>query len=69
MSQETKASNLSTEPPRGATSASEAAWRDGEGEKDLTDALHLSESTSQGTPPRIWLKITSRNQIVCGTAR
>lgn len=51
MSQETKVSNPSAEPPRGATSASEAAWRDGEVEKDLTDALHQSESTSQGTPP------------------
>ncbi|MCB1937554.1 MAG: replication initiation factor [Nitrosomonas sp.] len=41
----------STEPPRGATRESAAAWRDGEVEQDLTDALHQSESSSQGTPP------------------
>ncbi len=51
MSQETKVSNPSTEPTRGATSASEAAWRDGEVEQDLTDALHQSESSSKGTQP------------------
>ena len=39
------------EPPRDATRKSAAAWRDGEVELDLTDALHQSESSSQGTPP------------------
>lgn len=39
----------SAEPPRDATRESAAAWRDGEVELDLTDALHQSESSSQGT--------------------
>lgn len=51
MSQKSKVSNQSAEPPRDATRESAAAWRDGEVEQDLTDALHLSESSSQGTPP------------------
>lgn len=51
MSQKSKVSNQSAEPPRGATSASLAAWRDGEVEQDLTGSLHLSESSTQGTPP------------------
>ena len=41
----------SAEPPRDATRASAAAWRDGEVEQDLTDALHQSESSAHGTPP------------------
>ncbi len=51
MSKKSKVFNQSAEPPRGATSASLAAWRDGEVESDLPDALHLSETSSQGTPP------------------
>ncbi|MCE7915737.1 MAG: replication initiation factor [Nitrosomonas sp. PRO4] len=43
--------NQSAEPTREATRESAAAWRDGEVEQDLTDALHHSESSSQGTPP------------------
>ncbi|SDX54563.1 replication initiation factor [Nitrosomonas oligotropha] len=42
--------NQSAEPPRDATRASAAAWRDGEVENDLTDVLHQSISSSQGTP-------------------
>lgn len=41
----------SAEPTREATCVSTAAWRDGEVEQDLTDALHQSESSTQGTPP------------------
>lgn len=51
MSQKSKVSNQSAEPTREATRESAAAWRDGEVEQDLTDALHQSESSSQGTPP------------------
>ena len=40
----------SAEPSRDATRASAAAWRGGEVEQDLADALHQSESSSQGTP-------------------
>ena len=43
--------NQSAEPTRKATRDSAAAWRDGEVEQDLTNALHQSESSSQGTPP------------------
>lgn len=43
--------NQSAEPTRKAARESAAAWRDGEVEQDLTDALHQSESSSQGTPP------------------
>lgn len=41
----------SAEPTRDATRESAAAWRDGEVEQDLTDALHQSESSAHGTPP------------------
>jgi len=41
----------SAEPTREATRESAAAWRVGEVEQDLTDALHQSESFSEGTPP------------------
>ncbi len=51
MSQKSKVSNQSAEPPRGATRESAAAGRDGEVEQDLTGASHLSESSSEGTPP------------------
>lgn len=51
MSHETKASIQSAEPPRDATRASAAAGRGGEVEQNLTGALHLSESSSEGTPP------------------
>ncbi|WP_295624047.1 replication initiation factor [uncultured Nitrosomonas sp.] len=51
MSQETKESIQSAEPTCDATRESAAAWRDGEVEQDLTGALHLSESSSEGTPP------------------
>jgi len=43
--------NQSAEPTRKATREGAAAWRDGEVEQDLKDALHQSESSSQGTPP------------------
>ncbi|MBY0499290.1 MAG: replication initiation factor [Gammaproteobacteria bacterium] len=39
----------SAEPTHEATRESAAAWRDGEVEQDLTDALHQSDSSSQGT--------------------
>ncbi|MEI2767731.1 MAG: hypothetical protein V9E86_04350 [Nitrosomonas sp.] len=39
----------SAEPTRDATRESAAAWRGGEVEQDLTDALQQSVSTSQGT--------------------
>ncbi len=51
MSKKFKDSDNTAEPPRGATSASLAAWRDGEVENDLVDALHQSDSFPQGTPP------------------
>jgi hypothetical protein len=51
MSKKSKAFNQSAEPTRKATRESAAAWRDGEVEQDLTDALHQSESSPQGTPP------------------
>lgn len=51
MSQKSKVSNQSAEPPREATCVSTAAWRDGEVEQDLTDASHQSESSPPGTPP------------------
>ncbi|WP_350135034.1 hypothetical protein [Nitrosomonas sp.] len=40
----------SAEPTRKATRESAAAWRGGEVEQDLADALHQSESSSEGTP-------------------
>ena len=39
------------EPTQKTTSFSEEDRCEGEVEKELTDALHLSESSSQGTPP------------------
>ncbi|SET69205.1 hypothetical protein SAMN05216326_1671 [Nitrosomonas marina] len=51
MSKKSKAFNQSAEPTRKATRESAAAWRDGEVEQDLTDALHQYESSTQGTPP------------------
>ncbi|GJM17462.1 MAG: hypothetical protein DHS20C13_27890 [Thermodesulfobacteriota bacterium] len=51
MSQKTKGFNQSAEPPRGATRESAAAWRDGEVENNLTEALLQSKSSSKGTPP------------------
>lgn len=51
MSKKSKGFNQSAEPTRKATRESAVAWRDGEVEQDLTDALHQSESSSQGTPP------------------
>ncbi|SET61752.1 hypothetical protein SAMN05216326_1456 [Nitrosomonas marina] len=43
--------NQSAEQACRTTSASEAVRRDGEVEQDLTDAVHQSESSAQGTPP------------------
>ncbi len=51
MSKKSKGFNQSAEPTRKATREGAAAWRDGEVEQDLTDALHQSKSSSQGTPP------------------
>lgn len=43
--------NEAAEPTQKTTSFSEEERCEGEVEKDLTDALHLSDSSSQGTPP------------------
>jgi len=51
MLKKSKAFNQTAEPTREATRESAAAWRDGEVEQDLTDALHQSEPSPQGTPP------------------
>ena len=51
MSQESKELIQSAEPTREATRESAAAWRDGEVEQDLVDALHQSISSSEGTMP------------------
>lgn len=51
MSQKSDVSNQSAEPTRDATRASAAAWRDGEVEQDLMNALHQFDSSSEGTPP------------------
>lgn len=59
MSKKSKVSNQSAEPTREATRESAAAWRDGEVEQDLTDALHQSESLPQGTPSSNTVPITA----------
>lgn len=56
----------SAEPAHRTTSGSEAVRCEGEVEKDLTDALHQSVSSSQGTPPSntVPLYINSAQKIV-----
>ncbi|PSJ18145.1 replication initiation factor [Nitrosomonas supralitoralis] len=53
VSPEAIASNkiVTAEPPQWTTSFSEEEQCEGEVEKDLTDALHQSDSSPQGTPP------------------
>jgi len=51
MSKELEDSNKAAETPRRTTSVSEAVRRDGEVENDLTDDLHQSDTSGQGTTP------------------
>ncbi len=50
------------EPTQKTTSFSEEDRCKGEVEKDSTDALHLSESSSQGTPPSNTVPHNSNNE-------
>ena len=68
MSQKSKEFNQSAKPAHRTTSGSEAVRCEGEVEKDLTDALHQSVSSSQGTPPSsqsLKNKMMSDNLKVC----
>lgn len=51
MSQKNSRIIEAAEPAQRTTSDSEAVRCEGEVEQDLTDALHQSELSSQGTPP------------------